>query len=221
MAKPFEPAIHCTVREYLKIEILGSKVIAQMTLNVATFGTPDPAMPILSAAVGLLNTKITAAKSGDHQKIADMHAQCEIVFAHLNSEKAYVKKVANGSKAIILLSGFDASEVGGPKVIPPKMVIDRIEKGPTENSVKIFLKPISKVTVPTDRSLKSVVTGNEFIVDMSPDYADPNSYKEVLATKNSRKLIVLNVSVDHPQWFKVAARNSRGQGPFSDPVKYP
>ena len=218
--KIFEPVLHCNKNEYKKVFALGTKVNKGLGANATTFPSPDPALIVLAPAVTALGTAIGSAKTGDHTAVGDLHKKSELVYGYLSTEKAYVKRVAGGDLPTILLSGFDACEVGGPKVIPPKMVIKNVKEGPETNSAKIMLERITKATTPTARTTASQARDNMYVVDQTTTPTVPTSYHDVLMSTNSKKLIVLGLSVDVPVWFRVAARNSKGQGPWSEPFKF-
>jgi hypothetical protein len=221
MAKrPYEPVMHCMKKEYKKVFALGTRVNKGLGANSGIFINPDPLLSVLGPAVALLGTYTGAAKTGDHTAVATLHKQSELVYGYLSSEKAYVKKIANGDKTTILLSGFDSCEEAGPKVIPSKVIIKQVKEGPVTNSAKIMLASVTKTTTPTARTASSVAKGNMFIVDMSTTPNDLNSYHDVLMETNSKKLVIPNLVPDVPVWFRVAARNSKGQGPWSEPFKF-
>lgn len=158
--KKFEPVLHCTEKEYKKVFALGTKVDKGMGANATTFPNPDPALSVLVPAVTTLGNYIGTSKTGDHTEVGNLHKQSERVYGYLGTEKAYVKKVAGSDKTIILLSGFDACEEGGPKVIPPKMVIKNVKEGTEPNSAKIMLERITKATTPTARKTASQARDN-------------------------------------------------------------
>ena len=76
-------------------------------LGNGNFPGPDPPVPDIDAEVITFADAISAAKSGDHSKIAAMHAQEAIIVNLLSQLGNYVEKTANKAA----LSGGDAESM--------------------------------------------------------------------------------------------------------------
>jgi len=202
MSRPFRAVLHCTAKEFEKVHILAGRVIAGLTDNDGVFASPNPSIAELTAADESLADFINKADKGDHKAVVDRNVQSAIVHAMLNNETRYVNTVANGDQSTILLSGFDASNEPVPHPIPDKVVIKRIEDGPTTHSAKIFI-------MPAGRNL-------DFTVQTTTTPNDETTYKTVLATGNSKQLLLENLVRGQEIYVRINARNAAGTGDWSD-----
>jgi hypothetical protein len=131
----------------------------------------------------------------------------------LQLERNYVNFVAQGDRAIILLSGFDASNDPLPLPIPDAPAIRRIDDGLIPLSAKILLVNQSGPVIVKKRNLW-------YIVQMSTTPLEQDSFKTVLFTSNSRKLIITGLIRLQEVFFRVAVLNAHGQGNWSPCVPF-
>jgi len=202
MKRLFEAVLKITAKEFSRVYVLAGHVIAQLSANISLFATPVPSVATLTTENNKLDLTIKA-KDGSHQKNRACEEQAQVVFNLLKTEIAYVNKIAHGDKATILLSGFDASSEPSPRDVPAQVVIKKIvdEKAPL--SAKVFIEV-------ADRDILYKVE-----TTLTPE--DANSWKLVLETGNSKKLIVDKGLVHGTEvYFRVAAINTHGQGLWSD-----
>ena len=89
--------------------VFGKNVYEQMLGNVGTYDKPDVALEDLLKTNNKLFDAAEAAKTGDFQKVAAMHAAEKEWDATYTTQAHYVDRVAKGQKEIILLSGFKAT----------------------------------------------------------------------------------------------------------------
>lgn len=213
MKRAFLAAIHVTARQFGKLSALGNKVITNLAANAATFPAPDPAIAQLQAVSNTFATQIGQAKTGDHQKVQLRNATAVKFLGMLQTERNYINKIAQGDKSIILLSGFDASAEPTPLGIPDATAIQKITDGPIPLSAKILL---ARITNPLMANKPKFT----YIVQSSTTPLNPDSFKTVLITQNSRNLVIPNMVRLQEIFFRVAAMNSHGQGEWSPPVVF-
>lgn len=185
---------------------LARKVIAGYTANPEIFPNPDPPIADLQREADDLEEAITEAGTGNHQAVQDKDGQSATVHALLRNGTLYVSRIANGDIPTILLSGFDASDDPTPRAVPGRVPIQRIEDGPSGTSAKLFVETPGE---PVD-----------FVVQMLDGGPDPNAWVTVLETSNSRALVVEGLERAKEVHFRVAARSTKGQGPWSDPASF-
>ena len=196
-------ALHIrSAREVHKVAALGNQVLLGLTEHATTFPTPSPSVSDLDVENYLLTILIGEAKGGDRQKIQARNEQSAIVLKKLKILTNYVNGIADGDKAIILLSGFDAADEPTPQPAPPRIVIRRIVDGSNAHSAKIHIE--------------SIGTRATYFVETTATPTDEHSWQEVLRETNSRKLIIENLDRGTELYFRVSALNSTGQGPWSD-----
>lgn len=97
-----------------ELTILAASVVKRMTVNVAIFSTPDPALTIITAAKDELITAMVNAWAGGVDLTAIKDQKRQILEELLVKEAGYVDTVSNGDPAKILLSGFKPSRQPAP-----------------------------------------------------------------------------------------------------------
>ncbi len=207
MKKRFEAVLHLsTPRSASDILALANRVIKGLSENTSVFANPDPAIAVLQAETALLQQLMTESANGDRQKIQARNEQAEKLNDLLKHLAAYVTKVAAFDRAAILLSGFDASAEPKPVPGPDKVSITRIVDGPLPLSARILvMSPGVRAT---------------FRLQISTTPEDEKSWTLILETDNSRKLIAENLERGKEFFFRVAARNHRGNSGWSESVGF-
>ena len=212
MKRIFTAVMHCTTKQIDKLIVLGNKVISGLSANAATFPLPNPAVALLTTEVSSLETLAGLAK-GNTQKKQARDQQAAKVFGMLKTETNYVNGIAKGDRAVILLSGFDASNEPTPQHIPDAPVIKRIENGSSPHSAKILLAK-------TSSPLNTEKIRLTFIVQMTEDDSMEENWKIVLQTQNSKKLIFINLARGKEIFFRIAAMNAHGQSDWSETANF-
>ncbi len=188
------------------VHALAVKVFQEMTNNSVTF--PGPPFPLvdLQAAIAQLEVLMGEAATGNHQKVEDRNQQSAKVYNMLRSLAGYVNSIAQGDRNIVLLSGFDASDDPSPVPIPDKIIIRRVDRGETPHSAKIHIEN------PNNEEI--------FIVQVCDAPLDEASFRTVLQSTSSRRLILENLVKGKEIFIRVAGQNARGQGEWSDPASF-
>ena len=203
MKKKYVTVLHInSYKDFDSVHNLSTKVINSLTANVATYAVPNPTVAVITTETNTLKTNIGDAKSGNHQKVQARNEQSLKVLNLLRTESNYVNTIANGDRAIILLSGFDASNEPAPHAIPDKVIIKRIEDGKTAHSAKIFIVPADAGLLYTVQMYKITDTTKTFVT--------------VLKATNSRKLVLENLDRGVEIFIQVCAMNARGEGDWSE-----
>jgi hypothetical protein len=213
MKRAFLAVIHATAKQFAKLVNLTNKVLTNLNANGGTFPAPDPPLLTLQSMLNTLVIEMGQAKTGAHQQVSQRNETAIKLLGLLQTEKNYVNKVAQGDKAIIQLSGFDASLEPSPIGVPDQMSIKKIVDGPLPLSAKIHLGKLSN-------PLLAVKPKYIFIVQMSTTPLTLTSWTTVLTTGNSRKLIIPNLVNLQEVYFRVAAQNTYGQGAWSAPIGF-
>ena len=139
MKKAYLAVLHVTPVQFGKLMTLGMRVINNMGSNTVTFSNPDPVLSVLRSAADELEILMGAAKTGNHQKVQARNEQALEYYKMLQTERDYVNGVAQGDRAIILLSGFDASNDPSSLPVPGAPAIRRIDDGLLPLSANILL----------------------------------------------------------------------------------
>jgi hypothetical protein len=114
----------------------GRHIATQLSLNVAVFATPVPAVAIISNAVEELEAAESAAETGDRNKIAARDDKFAALVDILQQGGTYVNTVANGDRTIALLSGYDVRKPNEPRVMQPITAAPKAKRMPAPGSVK-------------------------------------------------------------------------------------
>ncbi|MBI3501446.1 MAG: fibronectin type III domain-containing protein [Bacteroidetes bacterium] len=213
MKRIFFAVMHCTPKQFGKLFQLLNKVIGKLTANSNIYGNPDPSLGVLQNEVVPFEKAIADAKKGGSEATEARNKEALKVHGLLKEELTYVNKVAKNDKDTILLSGFDASEEPEPAEVPDAPVIKKIDDGDSPGTAKIFL---AKTTSPL-LTKKQKLT---FIIEMTTTVSDESSFKTVLLTHNSKKLIVPNLVRGQEVFIRISVMNARGQSNWSTVVSF-
>ena len=192
--------------------VFGQNVTDKMIENAATFTNPDLATATLQSTNDNLSGKAEAAESGDHQKVAAMHAAEKDWDTTFGTEAEYVDRIANGNEEIILLSGFQATKSEtSPASISDAPVVKELKVNPLpgsvhveveyEQGVKNYLYFLSSADTPID------LENNEFSFSKNPAVVGFISDKH-------RKVDFNNLPSGTTLYLSVIAQNNAGS---SDP----
>jgi hypothetical protein len=188
-----------------QVNLRASSVATKLIENADVFTSPAIDPTRLQEENGKLEKYMGLAK-GNSEMMAKRNEQSKLVHGMLKELTPYVNGVAKGVKSIILLSGFPASTEPTPNPAPEAVIIKRIVPGPTANTAKLYVVA-QKVA-------------NSYIVQTSNTLADANSFKTVLVSTSSRKLIISNTVRGQEIFIRVAANNANGDGQWSNITPY-
>jgi len=207
MKVTYVAVMHVKIKKVKSVRDLADKVIKGLTDNVAIYATPAPPVGDLNSSNVLLEKKIVTYESDKSKlKRLDMEGQAKDVHKILKDLTGYVSGVTSDQKTI-LLSGFDADKEPEKRNVPKdKIVIKRIDDGPTALSAKIFLEKMPEGNF-VDR----------YKVEKSDD---DKSFSLVLETGSSRKLIIPGLTKNKEVFFRVIGGNTHGYGQPSESVGY-
>jgi len=133
-AHPYKVALHCNDKEPVEVNNLATGVIAGLNANLSTFGPTPALLTVLTANIATLttaNNKLSgyiANAAGNHNVITLRNSQTVVVYGMLNTTfRTLVDGIAAGAKAIIELSGFDATADATAHTIPAIPVISKMD----------------------------------------------------------------------------------------------
>lgn len=209
MKRATTAVINCKITEFIKLNTLAGRVVEKMTENAVEFPGTSTEVATLNASQELFTTLIATAK-GNHVITDQRNEQAKLVLSNLQTILTLVNTIAAGNKATITLSGFAGSLDLTPQPIPSQVIIKRIVQGKTELSAKIYIMSLKQrhltYTVKTT-SVKGAAVN------------DP-SWKEVLRTTSSYKLVLPDLERNQSIYISVRASNTRGEGIYSDPMRF-
>ena len=204
--RSYKATLHIKSNEdAVDVSLLAGKVYAGLLANVAIYKTPDPTLVILKTDLDKLDSSIKN-KDGSSQKLQVCKDLSRVVYGHLKNLAAYVDKISNGDKAMILLSGFDSNSDAETHDIPDKPSIGRIEDGKVPCSAKIFMS--------------AVPDADRYKVEVSYTPTDAASWKTLLDPVSISKMELKNLTRAKDVYIRVTAGNTHGWGIPSEPVVF-
>ena len=205
MSRKYNAVMKITAKESQKVNNLGRKVIKKMGDNTTVYGTPSPALSVLSTENGVLTEKL-ASKDGSTEGNAAIEAQALIVFNILKDLIDYANPIASGDKVKVLMSGFSASAEPVTMPIPGKALIKRMEDGLAPLSAKIFVEPL--------------LNAKFYRAETSLTPMDETSWKIALDMVSLFKMLLLDLTPDVKFYTRVTGGNIHGWGRPSEPVPF-
>ena len=152
--KPYNAVMHCSALEYHAVNALGTRVISNgLYINTTLFPAPPVALAGLTGFQAA-NTKLTSLiglAKGNSNNVDARDEQSILVHGMLLQLLAYVNPICNHVLTNIDLTGFDASNVPVPTVIPPAPVITKMAEGKAAGTYKVFLQKKKKRILITAR----------------------------------------------------------------------
>ena len=192
--------------------VFGQNVHDQMLANAAIFVTPDVPLATLLSVNDDMAAKAEAAESGDHAKVAAMHAADKVWDTTFGTQAEYVDRIANGDEATILLSGFQATKSETtPASIPNAPVVTEIKVNSLPGSVHVEVEYQQGVKnylyffLSTDSPVN--LENNEFSLAQNPSLVG-------FISDSHRKVDFDNLTSGATLYLSVAAQNTAG---ISDP----
>ncbi|MFC2093778.1 hypothetical protein ACFLSV_07745 [Bacteroidota bacterium] len=188
--------------------VFGQNIHDQMLANAAIFTTPDVPLATLLTVNNNLATTAREAESGDHAKIAAMHAADKVWDTTFGTQADYVNRIANGDETIILKSGFHATKSETtPASIPSSPIIKEAKvnalpgsvhvKVEFQQGVKNYLYFFSSADTPI------ILENNEFSSAKNPGVVG-------FITDNHRKVDFYDLPPGRILYLSVAAQNTAG-----------
>lgn len=203
--KAYTAVLHINSKNPMEVAQLGSKVSTGMAANKVVFVNPDPMLEVLDPEKEKL-IKLLSEKDGSKVKNQEIKDQAAVVYALLKSELAYVNKVAQGDKMLILLSGFDCNNEPVTRSIPGKALIKRVEDGSLSCSAKIYVEALADA--------------DRYKVEITTTPTDPKSWKTVLDYGALNKIEIRDLARGEEIYIRVSGGNTLGWGIPSEQVSF-
>lgn len=201
--------LHCALGQWALIIKRGVRIKGKLYVNTTLFVTPK----ITLVDFGNQLDKAVAAEGeaigGGITETAVYYEETTKLFEMLSELVNYVNGLYKGKKVELLASGFDVVDEAVPQDIPSVPVVDRFVSGDEPNSVKIFIKR-SQATPGIKKR------GVTYIIDMTEDKSKEENFKTVLVCSSQYQLIVKGLTRGKEYFFRISARNSRGQSKYTE-----
>lgn len=176
--------------------VYGQSIATALNKN-SNFENLYPTQATLQGAVDGLNAAIAAAKPGDKESTAALHAAEVALGRILKALVAHVEYESNNDEAVALSSGFSLRQ-------------------PTTHSAHGFEASYGLHSGTVD--LRSPYqSGSSYVWQFTADTLDAANWQISAITTQARHL-VKGLKVGTNYWFRVALVTSNGQQPFSDPI---
>jgi len=216
----YGPLVAAVTKPMAKIKIDVTRLsVAQKLIKSAEFvnlGTGNTNVPgnaalitALAAAQTALETAECAAEEARtlaKQRTADRDAALEVWTAAVNSLAAFTQSATGGDAGKILSAGFDIRKTPAPVPTPEAVTGVTVEPNgaPGYSSV----------------SWNGAAGADGYIVQGSPDPITATSWQTPVISKKT-KAEANGASPGEKYWYRVAAFNSGGQSPWSEPAGRP
>jgi len=201
--KSFTAVLHCTVRDTEKLYHLAQRVHISLSSNLDLFVNPNPDLDKLQAEFSKMGNCLNA-KDGSKQKNQAITDQTVVLCTLLKDYIVYVNKIAQGDRAIILLSGFDYNDEPAIREIPARALIKRIEDGSTPCSFKVYAERVDGA----DRYKVETATNIDGPWTTVTDHA---SLRNMEMRDQTRGLTI---------YIRISGGNTLGWGPPSEPAAF-
>jgi hypothetical protein len=132
----------------------------------------------------------------------------KILFNSLSELLLFTNLKQKSHSTNLLESGFPLRKDPTPLSIPDAPLIQEINRGPGDNTAKIELVKGQGVKYKQKKPL-------EYTVQMAYASDLEKVFDSVFQTRNQYKLIIKNLNRGMEVYFRVAARNSKGQSEWS------
>jgi hypothetical protein len=194
------------------ISTLAHTVVAQMTLNIANFPTPNPTLVTLNAHSldldALIATWGPVGNRGSHADYVALLAETILVYNLLISEAAYVQNLVPlpasyaTQAAFIALSGFSVKNLAAPQGLlqAPQDLIREMSASISEDNIMLNWKKPLGLTSPNNVKSYAITIGG--------------TQQPFIITKTKFLLDGVNYALNHGSIyeFTVIAFNDNGPG---------
>ncbi len=224
----YKVAMHCTDKEPIEVNNLATSVAAALTTNLTMFALTTTAQTALTAQIGTLNTannKLTgyiANAPGNHTVTTQRNSQTVVVYNILNTTfRTLVDGIANGDKATVELSGFDATADAVAHGIPATPVITKIsDTKQAAGAAKILLEKHKKkaLTGTTPAATKARLKYSAQTTP-APDSAT-SVWTNNVESVSSKDLILTGLTKAVEIAVRVRAEDGKFKSPWSKSTTY-
>lgn len=202
----------------IKMDVTNLRLASKLSkgASLVTMGTDNPNVPNNGAVIAAMAAAQAALEAAEEaaiearniakQRTAERDAALEAWMQAVWNLASFTQSATGGDPGKILSAGFDIWNSPVPQPVP----------GPvTGITVALNDQPgHSKI------SWNDVAGADGFLVQGSPDPITPTSWTTPVICKKT-KLDANGASPGEKYWYRLAAFNSAGQGPWSEPVQRP
>lgn len=177
-------------------------VVAQLTANVATFATPNPALAVVTGVIEALALARSEAETGNHLAYGEVRATRAALKGVMNQLAEYVANVAAGDETIMLQAGFEARK--------------KRERQPLPEAPTSLVARMSAFTGAVDLQWESASYPSYEVHMSATDPAHTGTEWKFMASTTKRRFMVDQLEPGTMYWFRVKAVNAAGVGPASE-----
>jgi hypothetical protein len=170
--------------------------------NAAMIAALTAAQTALQAAECAAEEARTIAK----QRTADRDAALEVWAAAVNNLAAFTQSATGGDAGKILSAGFDVCKPPTPVPTPAGVLGLTVQLNGSPGHSRV--------------SWEAAAGADGYLLQGSPDPITPTSWQTPVISKKT-KIDANGASPGEKYWYRVAAFNSGGQGPWSEPACRP
>ena len=224
----YKVAMHCTDKEPIEVNNLATSVITGLTTNASTFVTTTMPLTAITTLIGTLttaNNKLSgyiAGAAGNHNITTLRNSQTVVVYDLLNTSlRSVVEGGAGGVKAIIELSGFDATSDKVVRGIPDVPVISKIsDKNKAPGTAKVLLVKHSKKTLAGAAASKAS-RGLKYSAQTTAAPATATSvWENNVESVSSRDLLLTGLVKANEVAVRIRAEDGKLKSAWSASVEY-
>lgn len=179
--------------------------------NTTEYPSPIILQLDFTTVLDLLIKREAATQRGSVQNTTDRDETLELFYGYLDKLCMQTNLLYKGNKSMLQLSGFPTSADPTPASLPTAPSIVRVDRL-TATTAKVLIN-INRG--PLDKKKERF----EYTVYISDDAAGTNM-RSVLRLKNSRLLILKNLTLDKAVWISVSKSNTAGESEISSKLKY-
>jgi len=184
---------------------LTRRIVTRMTGN-ARFTTPHPPLQVIAQAADDLEEAENIAQAARQEakaKTTIRNNKEDDLGGALNQAVGYVTSVSGGDEEFIESAGMDLRATPGTSTPPTQPAALSATAGDHDGTMDLSWDPVVEAT--------------SYVIEMSPDPPTATSWgHKGVSTKST--FTVPGLTSGARLWFRVAAVNPNGQGPWSDPA---
>jgi hypothetical protein len=180
-------------------------IVTNMTGN-SHFTTPNPTLTAIGLAADFLEqaeSEVQAARQEAKAKTTTRNNKMDDLDRLMTQAVGYVTAVSGGNEEIIQSAGMDLRATPGTSTAPSLPAALSATAGDLDGAIDLSWDP--------------VVGAASYVIEMSPDPPTATSWNHKgVSTKST--FTVAGLTSGTRLWFRVAAVNANGQGPWTDPA---
>jgi hypothetical protein len=205
--------LHCWLGQWKLIILRAGKVKENLYVNTGLYPAPKIPEHDFTEQLRLASEAETAASGGGVDETAAFYKETTLLFNMMRVLIFYVNGLYRGNKVNLLASGFDVLDESVPLCIPSVPLIHRVVPGQEPHSAKFYLTKTPGIP----GKKKPSVT---YIVEMTSDPSKEENFKRKFETTNQFLLLITGLTRGQEVFFRLAARNSRGQSDWTEIIPF-